>query len=83
MGIFLMVTAALVMVPVALQLRAGDYKLRHIWAYVLFALGLFAIGAANEFLVDGDRRTAIGAGFAAMLIGLIAGELGSKTARRY
>ena len=83
MGAFLMVTACLIMLPVVLQIRAGDFKLKEIWAYLLFASGLFAVGAAYAFLDDQQRRTLAGAGVVAMLVGLLAGEIGSRTARRY
>lgn len=83
MGIFLMVTAALIFVPVLLQIRAGDFRFKDIWAYILFAAGLFAVGAAYAFLDATDRRNLAAAGVVAMLVGLVAGEIGSKTARRY
>lgn len=78
-----MTTAGLVLFPVLAQIRAGEFRVRDIWAYLLFAAGLFAIGASYTFLEDANRRTLSGAGLLAMVIGLLAGELGSGPARRY
>ncbi len=74
MGFFLMATAAIVLVPVFLQVRAKEHGLRDVWGYILFAAGLFSVGASYSFL-DGDARrdVAIG-GLAAVLIGLFVQE---------
>lgn len=84
MGVFLMVTAVLVLVPVFLQIRAKEYGLRSAWGYLLFAIGLFSVGASYSFLVGEPRRNLSIAGFAAILIGLFVQEgLRGRTERRY
>lgn len=84
MGVFLMVTAALVLVPVFLQIRAKEYGLRSAWGYLLFAIGLFSVGASYSFLAGEARRNLSIAGFAAILIGLFVQEgLRGRTERRY
>jgi hypothetical protein len=83
MGIFLMVTAAIVLVPVYLQVRAHDHGLRAVWGYILFAIGLFSVGASYSFLEAASRRNLSIAGLAAILIGLFVQEAGGRTARKY
>jgi hypothetical protein len=86
MGVFLMATAVLVLFPVFLQLRGKEYGLRAVWGYVLFAIGLFSVGASYSFLDGGARRNLSVAGFAAILVGLFVQEGtrgGRGTERKY
>lgn len=83
MGVFLMVTAVLVLFPVFLQIRAKEYGLRSAWGYVLFAAGLFAVGAGYQFFEATTRRDLSIAGFAAILIGLFVQEAAGRTERKY
>lgn len=86
MGIFLMVTAVIVLFPVFLQLRAKEYAWRAVWGYLLFAAGLFSVGASYSFFDGSARRNLSIAGFAAILIGLLVQELprtGRSTERKY
>lgn len=86
MGVFLMFTAVIVLIPVFLQLRAREYDWRAVWGYLLFAAGLFSVGASYSFF-DGDARRNLSiAGFAAILIGLFVQEAtrgGRSTERKY
>lgn len=83
MGVFLMITALIVLVPVFLQIRAKEHGLRDVWGYILFAAGLFTVGASYYFL-DGDARRDLSiAGFVAVLIGLFVQEGFRKTERKY
>lgn len=86
MGVFLMITAAIVLFPIFLQLRAKEYAWRAVWGYILFAAGLFSVGASYSFLYGSARRSLSIAGFAAILIGLFVQEgprAGRSTERRY
>jgi hypothetical protein len=83
MGVFLMVTGAIVLVPVFLQVRAHDHGLREVWGYVLFAVGLFSVGASYSFFEETARRNLSVAGLAAILIGLFVQEAGRGTERKY
>jgi hypothetical protein len=69
-GIFLMATSALVIVPLVLQLRAREQALREVWGYFLFVLGLAAVGVGYTFLDGNDQRNVALGGLAAILIGL-------------
>ena len=64
-------TAALVAVPVVLQLRAREADWKHAWSPVLFFIGLAATGAAFAFTTDPNQTSIAVAGVAAMLVGLI------------
>lgn len=70
MGFFLMATAALVLVPVLLQLRSGEYGVRDVVGYLIFILGLFAVGVGYAFFEGHDQRSLALGGLAAVLIGL-------------
>lgn len=76
MGWILIITAALVMVPVALQLRAGENKFRDFGGYVLFALGLVLVGAAERWATGTTERTMTLAGLAAVVGGLLVARPG-------
>jgi hypothetical protein len=70
MGFFLMATAALVLVPVLLQLRSGEYGIRDVVGYLIFILGLFAVGVGYAFFEGTDQRSVALGGLAAVLVGL-------------
>ena len=70
----MLLTAVLIAVPVVIQVRARETNFRHIWAPVLFFLGLAVIGCAFAF-VNTDKQTSIAvAGVAAMLVSLLFGQ---------
>lgn len=70
-GYFMLLTAIVIAVPVVLQIRSRESDFRHVWAPVLFFVGLAATGAAFAF-VDTDRQTGVAvAGVAAMLVSLL------------
>ena len=70
MGFFLMATALLVLVPVMLQLRSGEYGMRDVVGYLIFILGLFAVGVGYAFFEGPDQRGLALGGLAAVLVGL-------------
>ena len=71
MGFFLMATAVLVLVPVVLQLRSGEYGLRDVLGYLIFILGLFAVGVGYAFFEGPDQRNLALGGLGAVLVGLM------------
>jgi hypothetical protein len=70
-GYFMLATAAIVAIPVVLQLRAHEADWKHAWAPVLFFLGLAGTGAAFAFVQPPNQTSIAVAGVAAMLVGLV------------
>jgi hypothetical protein len=70
-GYFMIVTAAVVAVPVWMQLRAHEADWKHVWSPILFVLGLAATGAAYAFGTAPYQKSIAVAGIAAMLLGLL------------
>jgi hypothetical protein len=60
-----------VLVPVVLQLRSGEYGLRDVLGYLIFILGLFAVGVGYAFFEGPDQRNLALGGLGAVLIGLM------------
>ena len=70
-GIFLVVTAIIVMFPIALNVRSGDTRWRDNWGYYIFALGLL-VAATADSAAGADYRVALAvAGVIVSLAGLI------------
>jgi hypothetical membrane protein len=70
LGVIIIVTAFVVCIPVILQVREGEEKLRDMWGFLLFASGLLAVGVAYTGLVEPARDYAVYGGLAAALVGL-------------
>jgi hypothetical protein len=70
-GIFLMISALIVLFPIALQVRTGETRWRDNWGYYIFALGL-AIAATADSNVGAAYRVKLAiAGVIGALVGLI------------
>lgn len=70
-GIFLTISAVIVLFPVLLQVRMGESSFRQIWGYLIFVLGLL-IAAFADSNVGQTRSTQLAvAGVITALIGLI------------
>lgn len=73
-GYFMLVTAVIIAVPVVIQLRQNESNFRHVWAPVVFFLGLALTGSAFAFFSP-EKQTSIAlAGVAAMLVSLLFGQ---------
>jgi hypothetical protein len=70
-GWVLIVTAVLVLVPVALQLRTGEHGILDFAGYFLFASGLFIVGASELWLDPAIEGTGMLIGLGAVIAGLI------------
>ncbi|MGH7470623.1 MAG: hypothetical protein ACRENP_21970 [Longimicrobiales bacterium] len=71
-ALFMIITALVVLVPLVLQLRQGESRVREVWGYFVFILGLLLIAAGD---IDPGRPYQLPlsvAGAAMALIGLIA-----------
>ena len=71
MGWILIITAGLVLVPVALQLRAGEYGIRDFGGYLLFAAGLVLVGAAERWAAGAVATGMTIGGLLSVLAGLL------------
>lgn len=76
MGWILIVTALLVMVPVVLQLRAGETRFRDFGGYVLFAIGLVLVGAAERWATGTTGQAMTLSGLASVIFGLLVARPG-------
>jgi hypothetical protein len=47
-GIFLLISAAIVLVPVVLQIRLGESRLRDVWGYMIFVAGLLMVATSDS-----------------------------------
>lgn len=71
MGWILIITAGLVLVPVALQMRSGEHGIRDFGGYLLFAAGLVLVGAAELWAMGGTATAMTVAGLVSVLAGLL------------
>ena len=71
-ALFMIVTALVVLFPVLLQLRQGESRLREVWGYLVFILGLLLIALGDTNAARAHQALLTGAGVLASLIGLIA-----------
>ncbi|MGH7464087.1 MAG: hypothetical protein ACREK1_02865 [Longimicrobiales bacterium] len=70
-GIFLLVTALVILVPVVLQIRDGRFHWREVWGMFVL-VGGFAIVAASYFFLTGPGHRWISLfGLGAVLFGLL------------
>ena len=83
MGVFLMITAVIVLFPVFLQIRAKEHGLRQVSGYILFSVGLFSVGVSYTFLETQARLYLSIVGFAIVLVGLFIQEAWGGTQRKY
>jgi len=71
LGIFMLVTAAIVLVPVFLQLQAKETTLREAWGLLLFVAGLVSLGLSDSAVAGANTGKLVGAGLAATILGLL------------
>ena len=69
-GVILAVTAMIVLIPVVLQLRSGERRVRDVWGHFVFVAGLLAVAAAYAFLVDERQYWLSVGGLVCALFGL-------------
>jgi hypothetical protein len=70
-AIFMVVTALIVLFPVLLQLRQGESRLRDVWGYLAFILGLLLIAAGDTDPGRAFQTWLTIGGVAAALLGLL------------
>lgn len=70
-GIFLIVTAFVILVPVLLQIRDGRFHWREVWGLFVLVAGFVMVGAAYMFLAGEEQRWLALLGLGAVLFGLL------------
>lgn len=70
-GIFLIVTALVILVPVLLQIRDGRFHWREVWGMFVLVAGFVMVGAAYMFLAGEEQRWLSLLGLGAVLLGLL------------
>ncbi len=73
-----MVTAVIVLLPVAFQLRSGEHRLLDFTGYLLFAFGLFFVGATERWASGRNEQIGMIVGLAAVLLGLLLARPGRR-----
>jgi hypothetical protein len=71
-GIFMLVTSVVVLVPVVLQWREGKFRLREIWGLFVLIAGFAVVGAGYAFFEGGMRQRLSFIGLAGVICGLLA-----------
>lgn len=70
-GIFLFVTAVVILIPVALQIRDGRFHWREVWGMFVLVAGFMMVGTAYMFFAGQDQRWLSLIGLGAVLFGLL------------
>jgi hypothetical protein len=70
-GIFLLISAVVVLVPVVLQIRQGESRLRDVWGYIVFVAGLIVVAAGDSTLARAHQSRFALAGVMLALLGLL------------
>jgi drug/metabolite transporter (DMT)-like permease len=70
-GIFLFVTAIVILIPVALQIRDGRFHWREVWGMFVLVAGFMIVGAAYTFFAGQNQRWLSLVGLGAVLFGLL------------
>jgi hypothetical protein len=71
-GVFMLLTSVIVLVPVVIQLRDGRFRLREVWGLLVIVAGFATVGLGYA-VYDGDVRQRVALlGLAAVVFGLLA-----------
>lgn len=70
-GVFLIVTSLVILVPVLLQVRDGRFHWREVWGMFVLVAGFAAVGGAYMFLAGQQQRWLSLLGLGAVLLGLL------------
>lgn len=70
-GVFLIVTALMILVPVLVQIRDGRFQWREVWGMFVLVAGFAIVGAAYMFFVGTEQRWLSLLGLGAVLFGLL------------
>jgi hypothetical protein len=81
-GIFFVVSAVVVLVPVVLQIRLGESRLREVWGYFVFVAGLLVVALADSQVGRGHEIRFALLGVVIALAGLVLQPKNSNTSGR-
>jgi hypothetical protein len=70
-GVFMILTAVMVLVPVYLQLRASETRIREVWGHFMLAAGLMVVGVGFWFFTARQQTWIAAGGTLAVFIGLL------------
>ena len=70
-GIFLFITAIVILIPVVLQIRDGRFHWREVWGMFVLVAGFMTVAAAYMFFAGQDQRWLSLIGLGAVLFGLL------------
>ena len=70
-GIFLFVTALVILIPVVLQIRDNRFHWREVWGMFVLVGGFIMVGCAYMFLAGQQQRWLSLVGLGAVLFGLL------------
>lgn len=70
-GIFLVISAFIVLFPVVLQVRLGESSLGAVWGYLVFVAGLLVVAAGDSNAGRAHQFELALAGVIAALLGLL------------
>jgi uncharacterized membrane protein YfcA len=70
-GIFLFVTALVILIPVLLQIRDGRFHWREVWGMFVLVAGFMAVGTGYVFFAGQEQRWLSLLGLGAVLCGLL------------
>lgn len=71
LSIFMVITAVVVIIPVVLQIRMRETRPNQTWGFMLFALGLLVIAAADTTIGRPHFTMIFVIGLAMALLGLV------------
>jgi hypothetical protein len=78
-ALFMICTAAVVLVPVLLQLRSGESRVREVWGYFAFIAGLLLVALGDTTAGHAHQTVLTVAGVIATIVGLIAQARKART----
>ncbi|HEX2168457.1 MAG TPA: hypothetical protein VHG09_14580 [Longimicrobiales bacterium] len=70
-GIFLFVTAVVILLPVVLQIRDGRFHWREVWGMFVLVAGFMIVGTAFVFFAGPDQQWLSLLGLGAVVFGLL------------
>ena len=71
-GIFMLLTSVIVLVPIVVQLRDGRFRVREVWGLFVLVAGFATVGLGYAFYEGAVRQRVALLGLGAVIFGLLA-----------